>query len=92
MLCLEAPLLGKAARMKRARSATKRNQELRQNQPNGKPMSGISRRSAHLLLTADTSSSDMGGDAIETEVRSTPLHFAVEPNESIQQPVQDTNR
>ncbi|XP_077283026.1 transient receptor potential cation channel subfamily V iav isoform X2 [Arctopsyche grandis] len=57
----EAPLLGKSARMRRARSATKRNQDAQQNQPT-KPMSALSRKTAQLLLIGDTSSSDTAGE------------------------------
>lgn len=59
---LEAPLLGKSARMRRARSATKRNQEAQQNLPLSKPMSALSRKKPCLLLIGDTSSSDTCGE------------------------------
>lgn len=47
--------------MRRARSATKRNQDAQQNQPT-KPMSALSRKTAQLLLIGDTSSSDTAGE------------------------------
>jgi len=78
--------------MKRARSATKRNQEQLLQLPNPKPTSGISRRSQHLLLAGDTSSSDLGGDLDGIENRgyggspdgSNELEYANERIEQIQ--------